>query len=239
MEIFIAGEKKRINPYNMKYSEKLPSGSQVNPYIVNDQVYKLYKEHLINEKLIKLRQEKTVILTKEKVEFMKKIPTKRILLPREGIYNKKRKLIGYITEYIKDLEFKSFTSLESTNLIRELKLLKEDLCMLEDNSILINDLIPENVIYNRGIYLIDPGSYQTKDETNYDSVVTGAYNNERFNEFIINKVFITTLKNNNVDINLTRSNIKKEASNYYSVLDYLIENIKEDNLLEFIKRKAK
>ena len=91
MEFLIDGKKVRLNPYNMRYSPLIGEGTKARVYLIGEKAYKLYKPFCDTE-----------LMTKETIDYLKEIPTKRVILPKSPILDKKRRLKGYISKYIVD-----------------------------------------------------------------------------------------------------------------------------------------
>jgi len=121
MEFLVDGKKVRYNPYNMKKDRHLGDGYEVEAYQINDKVVKFFHKY----------PKKKIIITKESVEKMKKIKTKRILLPTDALLDKKRNIRGYQMDYIEDLDMDSYFGLDKDQLVEEHKSLKNDRTMLE------------------------------------------------------------------------------------------------------------
>lgn len=176
MEFLIDQKKVRYNPYNMKKDKHLGDGYEVDAYQIKDKAVKFFLRH----------PKKKIIITKESVEKMKKIKTKRILLPTDALLDKKRKIRGYQMDYVKDLGIDSYFDLEKDKLVEEHKLLKDDIELLSDNKILLGDMSHENTVYHNGIYLIDPGGYQI--DSNIDINQAYGINMYLFNKYLIYEI---------------------------------------------------
>ena len=79
MEFLIDGKKVRLNPYNMRYSPLIGEGTKARVYLIGEKAYKLYKPFCDTE-----------LMTKEKIDYLKEIPTKRVILPESPILDKTR-----------------------------------------------------------------------------------------------------------------------------------------------------
>lgn len=227
MEYRINNKKIRLNTYNMKYSKKLGSGSTADVYLIGDCAYKLYKPYSsIKEPM-----------NKEKVEKLKNIKTKRIVLPKESILSKKRNFCGYISKYVKNLGYEDILNMSKKDLINELKILRDDFILLGDNKILIRDMNIENTSFNNGIYPIDCGRYLTENETNYDENITISSNLDEYFEYVLYEIIGTYFKRKKQyqEIKNIRNDINK---NYDSIIEYITENMQEENLNQYLKRKV-
>lgn len=123
-------------------------GSEFIVYKYFDLVIKTYKKDY-----------KLSHLSLEEINVLKNILTKRILLPIGTLWNSNHELIGYKMPYIGGVKPLESDSVET--LFKELEILKQDLDLLCENSIILRDINLSNTIYNGNIYLIDPGNYLT------------------------------------------------------------------------------
>lgn len=231
MEYRIKNKKVRFDPYNMKYSKNLGNnrGSTADVYLINGDAYKLYRPYCST----------TELMTKEKVNYFKGIPTKRIVLPKESILDKKRNLRGYISKYIEDLGYDNLLNLDKSSLIDELKILREDFILLGDYGVLVKDSNLGNTVFHNGCYLIDCGRYLTGDETGYDANISISCNLDEFSQYLIYQIFGICIKNNGY-----LSKLKEIRKEYFSLdnnsmIDYLSFDMIEDNLGQYLKRKIR
>lgn len=147
-------------------------------------------------------------------------------------------------DYIEDLGNDSYFLLNKEQLKEEHKKLKEDIEVLSDNKLIAEDLIHQNTSYNKGIYIIDPGSF-VFDE---DFSINQAYgiNINLFNEYLIQEVlkyyYLNKYnKTGNFAINqdfCRRVNKEYVESDESDVLDFL-SNVDENNLSEYVENKSK
>lgn len=177
--IYLLGNKKiRLNPYNMRKDKHLGTGTTATTYLIDGKVFKLYNPYNEPE-----------LLTKEKIKLYKSIPTKRIMLAKEPLLNKKRQLRGCVSEYIEDLGKDNLSIQPKSKIIEELKILREDFILLGESGVIVHDAILKNTIYNNGAYLIDSGRYQTVNElTEEFEVDPVSINIETFSEYLINEL---------------------------------------------------
>ena len=102
MEFLENGKKVRYNPSNMRRDKKIGSGLEVDVYQIGDKV----------AKFIKRCPGKKIFLDKSSIEKMKKIDTKRILLPTIILLDKRHEFRGYKMDYIENLGVDSYVSLD-------------------------------------------------------------------------------------------------------------------------------
>ena len=224
MVFLIDGKKVRLNPYNMRYSEKI--GETVNSavYLIGGKAYKLYKPYGQKE-----------LITKDIIKHYKNIPTEKIKLPTSPILDKKRRLQGYISEYVKDLGIEQFMKQDIKTSLSELKLLENDFILLGEHNILVNDANYENTVFNKGANLIDSGRFQKGQDEN----ISISYNQEAFNEYLINQIickYIRLLKKSPKNL---KKEYLKQISQGINLLDYIEKDAKEENLDEYLKRKSR
>lgn len=96
-------------------------------------------------------------LSLEELNTLKDIPTQRILLPTETLWNKNHELIGYKMPLI--IGEKSIDNDSVPAFFEELEVLRQDLELLCIHFIILRDINLSNTIYNGHIYLVDPGNY--------------------------------------------------------------------------------
>lgn len=230
MEYRIGNKKVRLNPYHMKYSKSLGNGigTTADVYLIDGKAYKLYRPYCRIAEL----------MTKDKVDYFKDIPTKRIILPDESILDKKRNLRGYISNYIEDLGYDNLLNLDRADLIEELKILRDDFILLGNYGVLVCDSNLENTVFHDGCSLIDCGRYLTGDETGYDRNISISCNLDEFSEYFVYQIMGRWMIKNNYHEKLRE--LKKE---YFSVdndsmINYLEDDMVEDNLGQYLKRKV-
>lgn len=231
MQYLVNNKKVRYNPFNMKKDYFLGSGDEAEVYKIGDSAYKFYKKHCPKKRL-----------NKEEAFYLKDIDTKRILMPKDILLSKKRVLCGYSTKYIEDLGVEDLLNLDKDNLKEELMILKEDLINISNKQVILGDLNYRNTAFNKGIYLVDPGSYQYLEE--FDEVRSQALNIESLNEYLVASI----LTNGSYHLIKDRSKSSRfvidifhdyKEKMYPDMVEYLTENIKEDSLIDFITCRCK
>lgn len=224
--IFIDNEK--IVDYPCDKKNYLNQGDDINAYLIDKEVIKVFKP--TNTKLR---------ITKDFCDKLTRIKTKRILLPKKTLLDENSKeLKAYSMDYIKNHGINNFLLLPKEKLLKEMKILKEDISILSDERILINDLNnTNNISFHNGIYLIDPGSYESINDNN--GAKTYSYNLEEINNLLI-ILFENALKQKckgQKKVSLVLNNIKENIYNRgLNPLDFLIEEINDRNILSFIEK---
>lgn len=173
-------------------------------YKYNNECIKIFNSKRNNGELLDINEEKFIFFTK--------LETNNIILPRKLLYNRQNKIEGYIMPYIEsDFDLNNIRSKNINEIISELKQLKKDIELLNENDILINDLKYSHLLYNNGFYLIDSSlysKYQYDNVLNYDAYMK---NMTSINDFLIDVLLIK--KSNDNDQYL---NINQIPKRYYS-----------------------
>lgn len=230
MEYLVGNKRVRYNPYNMKKDLQIGEGNEGKIYKVKNKAIKFYKPYC-----------KKTRLTKEDSIFLSTIDTKRILTPDDILLSKRREIKGYSTEYIKDLGIENLLNLVVELLKEELNILKEDVTLLSKNLVLLEDIILENIVFNNGIYVIDPGSFSRLKRS--DSLIAYVQNIEIINEFLIMELISTATYHLTNERKISRKVTQSifhdyKEKEYPDLIEYLIDDIKEENLKEYIKTKT-
>lgn len=90
---------------------------------------------------------------------LSEIDTKRILLPKKLVYDKNKKFIGYVTEFINDYSIDSIGYSFADDLVTEIDYIYDDIDILSMHKVSVEDMILMNMLYDGRIILNDPGSY--------------------------------------------------------------------------------
>ena len=222
MEFLIDGKKVRLNPYNMRYSPLIGEGTKARVYLIGEKAYKLYKPFCDTE-----------LMTKKKIDYLKEIPTKRVILPESPILDKKRRLKGYISKYVVDFGIEKFMLKDIDITLKELEKLYDDFLTLGDYKVLVNDASYANSVFNDGIYIIDCGRFEINDS------ISRFNNIQMFNDYIMGSLFTTYCRINGINF----SRLKQKYSDMYSQIDlvsYLEDDVGEaKNLDEYLRRKSR
>lgn len=134
--------------YELTDNNYIGSGDEGLSFRVEDKVIKLY-----NFFCMKYR------LGPGSVDIMREIPTNRILMPQDKVFDVDGNFCGYTT---KSIEFKGFDydSFTIKNYLNELLEYEKEMELLTSNNIITADLSISNMIPSNNIlYSIDPGSY--------------------------------------------------------------------------------
>jgi len=233
MEYLVENKRVRYNPYNMKKDRYLGEGMEGTVFEIDGYAIKFYKP-ICNK----------IRLNKEEVLFLSNIKTKRILTPLKEkiLLNKRRELMGYGTEYIEDLGLDNLLELPSDSLKEELQIIKDDVSILSNNSVLVSDFCLLNLSFNNGIYVIDPGSF-TPSKT-LDPLNAYTLNIQEVNEFLI-LALLSEIVYYLTNSRMKSRKIKKkilydyyEKQKYPDLIEYLTDDIKSENLKDYVMVKT-
>ncbi len=179
-------------------------GSEFIVYSDEDYVYKLFRKDY------KLKHK-----TKEELEYMSSIRTKRILMPTSLIMED-NELKGYKMPYIRG----SMDILDSLmgELIDELHIIDGDIELLSASLVRLMDINKGNTIFNSRLYLVDPGNYfindikdllpyiENKEPTQKEKIeLIEAWNYDKLNKLLDELLFIN---NDDIDFYLLRKIIE-------------------------------
>ena len=197
--------------YNLDYTKMqknfISSGYESDVYKIDDKVFKFYKEICLKYRL-----------NEEMVNYLSKIKTNRILLPQDIIYDEYNNFFGYTMKYIKPNIKDEIGNIKIEKLLKELLCIKKDLILLKDNNIFIDDLCDSNFIFNNGIYLIDPGSFELDKNKSKDYIEI--INMEMMQDFIIRYILFRYKKLSYKE--------KNELNKYFPLDKYMYDSIKSD-----------
>ena len=185
----------------------ISSGYESQVYKFGNLVFKIYKEICLKYRL-----------NEENVKYLSNIPTKRILLPKDVIYDENYEFYGYTMKYIKPDEKEDIKDLKLDTLKKELSIIKKDLLILKDNNVFIDDISDSNFIFNKGFYFIDSGSYEVnkKRSKEYIEII----NREIMNDFIIKNILFR-------NYNITYEQ-KRKLFEYFSLDEYVDEILEKE-----------
>ncbi|MBQ9181689.1 MAG: hypothetical protein IJ134_03555 [Bacilli bacterium] len=105
-------------------------------------------------------------LNKEQICFLSQFNTKNIIMPKDLIYDRQNKLIGYTKNFVE--ERKNVRKINNINLISELKNIRNEVDLLSSNNILLADCGNlDNILYDGHIRFIDSGYYTIEKNDTY------------------------------------------------------------------------
>lgn len=212
----------KYNLFNKNFFTKVGSGLEVNAYLIDGEIVKFYKEFCPKNRL-----------NKYSIEKMKLIKTERILLPKSSITNIDGNIMGYTMKKVEKSSRESFFKLDRKSLIKEAKKISKDIKTLNSNRIVVSDLCSDNVIYNKGLYFIDPGSYKFYNKDSFRNYI----NEEKINEFLLALISLynnDTYKTGIYSLFASKELKKFLIKNNYTLLKYIIKDFKYNSLDELI-----
>lgn len=128
-----------INISNLEFLSNI--GQECKVFKYNNDVIKIFKKDYKLEHI----SEKTI-------EYLKKIETKRILMPTGVIKDIDNNFIGYKMKYVPGNRAIDEDYVE--DFFNELTIIKEDIETLSNNGVRLLDINKNNTIYNGGLYMI-------------------------------------------------------------------------------------
>ena len=196
----------------------LNEGMEGTIYKYGDRALKIYEEF----------PRKSRLEENEALE-LSKISTNRILLPRELIYDDKDKFVGYSTLYIDSYGLGNISKMSIDSFIDEVNILYRDISILSRNNVDVDDYTLYNTLYNGGIYLVDPGSYQIVD--NDERLFKD--NRYRFNEFLVELLLPHSIKLTKREARILRNHMDLTEA-LSEIMHY--EKFPRDTVRAYVKR---
>ncbi len=147
-------------------------GSEFFVYKYGNNVVKIYKENY-NGKHLSL----------EKMKYLMSIPTKRILMPNDIVFDKNGNMIGYqmpLVENKKDIKNEKVETI-----LQEIRLLEHDVAMLSDKNVVLIDVGLENTIFNGKINIIDPCNFSVNNFEEVKDYISLEYPNDSEKQVIL------------------------------------------------------
>lgn len=205
MEVFISDKNVYVDENKLISSGYTRTG---NVYLLNDEeVIKLY--HCVNTCYNDYYR--------KRLDILSKLCVANFIMPLETVYDKEGNIIGHTMKYIKGKEGDAILKLSSKLLIEELEKLCEEVSILSQNNIVLDDLVPCNVIVNKsGIFFIDTDDYIIRNRLDYNkNMVDSNFNINIFLKDIFARGF-SYKKNDYVDRIFDSYDVFcKEAMHYY------------------------
>lgn len=176
------------------------------------------------------------------VHYLQDIVTERILLPNQPMYSVFGRFKGYTTTYIEDLGIIHYMNLPIDLILHDFHLLTKDCRTLGDKHVLVRDLkTNSDFFYNHsfhyGLYFIDPGRYKINFSLPAEEVFSR--NQRVIDDFLFFQVLnpYANYQLQNYDFSRLYS-IKRDAEDQnIPFLQYIENDIKENSLHEYVKRK--
>lgn len=180
----------------------LGSGNEADVYLYKKEILKIYNSSSKKK------------LDEEEVKEMSSIQTKRILLPKDPIYDENNQFIGYTRKYVSDYYKEIVGKMTVPKFIEELSMIEDDIDILSQNKVDVEDFNMDNTLVGDEIYLSDPGSYIKMDELRSSQV--HANNVKTLNEFIVNELIPSSTKLPKKEYyKLAKKLLEEEKISYY------------------------
>ncbi len=175
-------------------------------------------------------RQKIYALEEENVKSLISLQTKRILLPKEPVYDDEGNISGYTMSPI--LNWKEITTMSMETFLNENNLIDEDLEYLSESFVKLDDIRPHNTLYNGKLYFIDSGRFKRitneKERTKEEYELIRQRNIAKYNEFVCDYLLYALMKGE-----------KKEHKTLYKIKEYLLEYAsleKQKKLIDVIKK---
>lgn len=186
--------------------EQINAGSEGAIYKVDNEAVKLYHPFCMK-----------VRLGEYSVDRLSTIPTQRILMPKDKVYDANNMFCGYSTRYINEVDYNCFEH-KMKDYLNELLIYENDINMLNANGVSVADMTYDNIVFSDdGIYMVDPGSFHF-----YDSWC--AYNNNEE----LNRLFIQLLSWGLPNEKLVRE-LHEKLDNGKRLYQTIIDNLEDEN----------
>ena len=186
-------------------------------------------------------------------KILSELKTKRFVMPKD-IICKCDQIIGLTTSFIEDKK-EPLNNLNMNLLSNELKIIKEDLKLLNDNRIMLIDCHEGNLLFKNGIYIIDTQSYEPLEiyQKSCNKLVSPERSQtlKNYNLFRINNAIINFLSNrlsgklyhnSKTDfVLLMYDEIKQRGGQDETYIGDIIEEDKMDNqnFKQYVQKKTK
>lgn len=131
-----------------KRIRRIATGSKGDVYRYRDEAIKLFNP------------DEELPMTEEVAEYLTKIQTSRILLPRKLVFYQDA-FQGYTLRLVqKKGNSRKLIALPGEDLILNSEIIEKDIRTLSDKKVLLNGITPDNVLFNGRLYLTDPAHYK-------------------------------------------------------------------------------
>ena len=131
-----------------KRIRRIATGSKGDVYRYRDEAIKLFNP------------DEELPMTEEVAEYLTKIQTSRILLPKKLVFYQDA-FQGYTLRLVqKKGNSRKLIALPGEDLILNSEIIEKDIRTLSDKKVLLNGITPDNVLFNGRLYLTDPAHYK-------------------------------------------------------------------------------
>lgn len=214
MKLFIGDRLLNMTPEELDRLY-LNEGSEGVIYKNGEEVYKIYKDNPVIDKL-----------SLEEVNRLRKLKLKRFIVPNNPIFDEDGTFIGYSSRFLNEEKFSKIFDLDGKTFKKELRLLIDDVKNLTKNGIEIDDLHLSNIVLSDGsLHFIDMGGCKHSEDDDLERT-----NMFRFQYFIISSLLALPLSKKN----------RKKFENKFSAFesfDSFIDSIDDnESVKNFSKR---
>ena len=155
----------------------IDEGNESEVYRYGDTALKIYKPYCPKERL-----------SLDEVVELSKIPTKRFLMPKEVIRDADTlEFIGYSLPFVYKYPRDILMRIKMNYFLDELDIIESDIDLLAQHHVDIEDVHIDNVLFNNGFFIGDPGSFEIKREKSTGTIYRN--NIYTFNRFVKNDIF--------------------------------------------------
>ncbi len=172
---------------------------------------------------------------------LRKIQTDRIIFPGNDddslLLDENRNLVAYKSIYIRNLGIKYLLEWDICHLKKEAKILRNDIKILSENNVRTDDFHFGNFSFNKGIYFIDPGSFEFINNSSKDFIYKD--NMFRFNRWLLYEIIYGGkyyFTHNKREAKATAMNVynRYSKSDYPDVVEFIDKEIKEKTLAKYL-----
>ena len=176
MRILLGEELLEFDEEQLNYMY-IDEGNESEVYRYGDTALKIYKPYCSKERL-----------GLDDVVELSKIPTKRFLMPKEVIRDADTlEFIGYSLPFVYKYPRDILMRIKMNYFLDELDIIESDIDLLAQHHVDIEDVHIDNVLFNNGLFIGDPGSFEIKREKSTGTIYRN--NIYTFNRFVKNDIF--------------------------------------------------
>lgn len=123
------------------------------------------------------------------------ITTNSILLPKNLVFYKNKLFSGYSLKPISCARNRSIAKMDKKSFIDNVELIEDDVLLLSNKGVLLDGILPENVIISDRLYLTDPSKYTFLDK----DLCSGLYDLNNYQiHLLLSKLVLSSLKKNDI-----------------------------------------
>ena len=218
-------------PYRIGSKEITFDNRNLVGYGKNGNVYKYRKDAI---KVFPNGDVPSTLLDVDTCSKLCDISTNCILLPKNIVYYNNN-FSGYTLKLVKRGNNKSIINMDKDDLVSNVKGIERDVELLSKKGVLLDGILPENVIISDKIYITDPSKYIIIDS---DKNSLSSFNSYQIHLLLSNLV-LSSLKKTDIKPNELRKLkrlllSKKENLKSSDFFNYLID--KDNNIKEYVKK---